>query len=168
MNTDSEKTKVTDADRQAHTDASARLKESRLKLDEPAVQMTMVFQKYSDTFANLSRHETALSRSLLKNLHELQRIQAARAGEQVAAPAVMDVNVNIGQDGERIPTRFFEIKSPALVWRPANNFLKAVESESQFFRAKASNKPSKIVKLFAGRDIRVVTTGRGGSLMQRP
>jgi nucleoside-diphosphate-sugar epimerase len=39
-----------------------------------------------------------------------------------------------------------------LVWRPANNFLKAVESESQFFRAKAANKPRKIVKLFAGRD----------------
>jgi hypothetical protein len=38
------------------------------------------------------------------------------------------------------------------VWRPANNFLKAVESESQFFRAKAADKPSKIVKLFAGRD----------------
>jgi hypothetical protein len=41
-----------------------------------------------------------------------------------------------------------------LVWRPANNFLKAVESESQFFRAKAADKPSKIVKLFAGRDTR--------------
>src|SRR6266849_3979687 len=43
-----------------------------------------------------------------------------------------------------------------LVWRPANNFLKAVESESQFFRAKAADKPSKIVKLFAGRDTRWV------------
>jgi hypothetical protein len=39
-----------------------------------------------------------------------------------------------------------------LVWRPANNFLKAVESESQFFRAKAADKPSTIVTLFAGRD----------------
>jgi hypothetical protein len=77
---DFEKTKVADGDRRAHNDASARLKESRLKLDEPAVQITMVFQKYSDTFANLSRHETALSRSFLKNLHELQRLQATRAG----------------------------------------------------------------------------------------
>ena len=42
------------------------------------------------------------------------------------------------------------------MWRPANNFLKAVESESQFFGAKAADKPSKIVKLFAGRD----TSGR--------
>jgi hypothetical protein len=40
------------------------------------------------------------------------------------------------------------------VWRPANNFLKAVESESQLFRAKAADKPSKIVKLFAGQDTR--------------
>jgi NIPSNAP len=47
-----------------------------------------------------------------------------------------------------------------LVWRPANNFLKAVESESQFFRAKAADKPSKIVKLFAGRDTsRLLTKG---------
>src|SRR6266851_1909124 len=45
-----------------------------------------------------------------------------------------------------------------LVWCPANNFLKAVESESQFFRAKAANKPSKIVKLFAARDTSVDRT----------
>ena len=45
-----------------------------------------------------------------------------------------------------------DIAAKHLVWRPANNFLKAVESESQFFRAKAADKPSKIVKLFAGRD----------------
>jgi len=44
-----------------------------------------------------------------------------------------------------------EVVHYRLVWRPANNFLKAVESESQFFRAKAADKPSKIVKLFAGR-----------------
>jgi hypothetical protein len=44
------------------------------------------------------------------------------------------------------------IRYAQLVWRPANNFLKAVESESKFFRAKAANKPSTIVKLFAGRD----------------
>src|SRR5260370_33124756 len=50
-----------------------------------------------------------------------------------------------------------------LVWRPANNFLKAVESESQFFRAKAADKPSKIVKLFAGRD----TSGRSEFFIER-
>jgi hypothetical protein len=44
------------------------------------------------------------------------------------------------------------IRKDGLLWRPANNFLKAVESESPLFRAKAADKPSKIVKLFAGRD----------------
>jgi hypothetical protein len=44
-------------------------------------------------FANLSRYEVALSRSLLRNLHELQRLQAVRAGERVPAPAVVDVDI---------------------------------------------------------------------------
>ena len=54
-----------------------------------------------------------------------------------------------------------------LVWRPANNFLKAVESESQFFRAKAANKPSKIVKLFAGRDTSSFLSGQARSVPVR-
>jgi hypothetical protein len=98
-----DKTKVEDGDRQAHAKALAKLTELRSKLHDPLVEMTMVFEKYSETLANLSRHEAGLSRSLLKNLHELQRLQAIRAGERVAAPAVMDVDVNIGQDGTANP-----------------------------------------------------------------
>jgi hypothetical protein len=105
METGFDKTEVTDV--KAHAEAWAKLQESRSKLKDPSVEMTMVFEKYSATLANLSRHETALSRSFWRNLHELQRIQAIGAGERVAAPAVVDVDVNIRQDGEADPDPAF-------------------------------------------------------------
>ena len=37
----------------------------------------------------------ALSRSMLRTLHELQRLQAARTGKHVPAPAVVDVDVSL-------------------------------------------------------------------------
>jgi len=43
------------------------------------------------------RYLTAIERSFFRNLHELQRIQAARRGESVPLPAVVDVNVDGGQ-----------------------------------------------------------------------
>ena len=42
----------------------------------------------------IGRHEAHLSRQLAQALHELQRLQAARAGEPVAPPAVLDVTVS--------------------------------------------------------------------------
>ncbi|MGA8566541.1 MAG: hypothetical protein WB580_02000 [Candidatus Binataceae bacterium] len=45
----------------------------------------------SRNFLNLSRHETALSRSLLRDLHELQRLQAKRIGEPETPPELMHV-----------------------------------------------------------------------------
>ena len=98
------KTKVANSDLQTHADASARLKESRSKLDNDlSVEMTILFQRHSETLTNLSRHGTALLRSFQRNLHDLQRLQAIRAGERVAAPAVMDVDVNIRQKGGADP-----------------------------------------------------------------
>jgi hypothetical protein len=47
----------------------------------------------ADALAKLSRYETSIERSLYKALHELQRLQAARHGEHVLAPVVVDVNV---------------------------------------------------------------------------
>jgi hypothetical protein len=47
------------------------------------------------TFAILSRHEEALTRSLLRTLHELERLQARRAGEHIPAPVVVDVDVSV-------------------------------------------------------------------------
>jgi hypothetical protein len=92
-----DKTEVTDV--KAHANANAKLKESSSKLDDPSMEMTRVFQKYLDTFTSLSRYETGLSRSLLRNLHELQRPQAIRTGERVPAPAVVDVDINVIRDG---------------------------------------------------------------------
>ena len=48
----------------------------------------------TDTLSKLSRYEVAIERSLYKALHELPRLQAARAGRAVSAPAVLDVNVS--------------------------------------------------------------------------
>ena len=40
------------------------------------------------------RYLTAIERSFFRTLHELQRIQAARNGENVPAPTVVDVNMD--------------------------------------------------------------------------
>ena len=43
----------------------------------------------------LSRYEVTLERSLYKALHELQRLQAARDGQAVPLPVVVDVDVSV-------------------------------------------------------------------------
>jgi len=40
------------------------------------------------------RYETSIERGLYRALHELQRLQAARRGEAVAAPVAVDVCVD--------------------------------------------------------------------------
>jgi hypothetical protein len=110
METEFDKPKVAKNDRQAHADALAKLTELRSKLNDPSVEMTMVFEKYSATFTNLSRHEAGLCRSFLRNLHELQRLQAIRRGERVEAPAVVDVDLNTIQDGAVNPEVFLQNK----------------------------------------------------------
>lgn len=47
------------------------------------------------TLDKVARYETSLERSLFRTLHELERIQAARAGEHVPLPAVADVSVSM-------------------------------------------------------------------------
>ena len=46
------------------------------------------------TLETLSRYEAHLSRQLNQALHELQRLQAARAGEPVSPPAALDVTLS--------------------------------------------------------------------------
>jgi len=64
--------------------AVARLDRSRREhlLPEPKVRDT------------LARYEAHLDRSLYKALHELQRLQAARAGQSVPLPVAIDVNLD--------------------------------------------------------------------------
>ena len=43
----------------------------------------------------LSRYEITLERSLYKALHELQLLQAARAGQAVPLPVAVDLDVSV-------------------------------------------------------------------------
>lgn len=47
-----------------------------------------------DKLGKLSRYETTLERALLRALHELQRLQAARTGDAVPLPVAVDVTVS--------------------------------------------------------------------------
>ena len=42
----------------------------------------------------LSRYETTLERGLYKALHELQRLQAARSGDHVPPPVVVEIDIS--------------------------------------------------------------------------
>ena len=83
--------------RQALEDAKQRLARAQAELDDPSFNMTRVLEMFPEPFSNLWRHEVALSRSMQRTLHELERLQARRAGEHVPAPAVVDVNVSLGE-----------------------------------------------------------------------
>ena len=82
-------------DRQAHGEAEKRLERARAELDDPSFHVTHVLKEFSQPLSNLWRHEVALERSMLRSLHELQRLQAKRAGEYVTAPEVVDVEVSL-------------------------------------------------------------------------
>ncbi|MBI2842382.1 MAG: hypothetical protein HYX78_03180 [Armatimonadetes bacterium] len=45
----------------------------------------------ADAFSKLSRYESAIERSMYRALHELQRLQAERAGQNVPLPVVVEV-----------------------------------------------------------------------------
>ena len=49
-----------------------------------------------DKLEKLNRYETSIKRNLQRDLHELQRLQAVRAGETVPPPAVVDMTLNVG------------------------------------------------------------------------
>jgi hypothetical protein len=78
--------------------ARTELEQVNLALEEPTLNVTRVMEDSSEEFARLWRHEEALSRSLFRTLHELERLQAKRRGERVAAPGIVDVDVNIRQE----------------------------------------------------------------------
>jgi len=53
-----------------------------------------------EKLGKLARHEAAIERSMLRALHELQRLQAVRNGIAVSVPGVLDVDIAVGK-GER-------------------------------------------------------------------
>lgn len=84
-----------DGDRERRDEALARAREAEGKRD--AAQLGAAYIRDAegpDAFAKLSRYEAALDRGLYRALHELQRLQAARAGQIVPAPAIIDVEVS--------------------------------------------------------------------------
>ena len=50
--------------------------------------------RYHDSLSKFMRYETHIERGLYKALHELQRLQAARSGERVLVPMVVDVDIS--------------------------------------------------------------------------
>jgi hypothetical protein len=72
----------------------AQTRKQNLFVRDPLLDATRVLETSMQAFANLWRHERALTLSMHKTLHELQRLQAVRAGEHVPAPAVLDVNLD--------------------------------------------------------------------------
>ena len=65
----------------------------------PTFDVIEMSKDHARYFDNLARREATLRKSLSGGLHELERLQMRRAGEQVAAPAVVDVDVHVRQDG---------------------------------------------------------------------
>ena len=51
-----------------------------------------------ETLTRLLRYETTIERQLYRALHELQRLQAARAGHPVPAPVAVDVEVGVSSE----------------------------------------------------------------------
>jgi hypothetical protein len=47
----------------------------------------------NDTYGKFIRYEASIERGIYKALHELQRLQSVRIGDDVPAPAVVDVNI---------------------------------------------------------------------------
>ena len=69
--------------REAHQAAEARLREIRDEPVAPLIPLTRLLEKLLPTLSNLDRYENTLFRSLMRALHELQRLQAMRAAEPV-------------------------------------------------------------------------------------
>lgn len=72
--------------------ASQEVAEKSNLANAPVPQMGCTFNELADTFNTLQRYESSLERTFFVTLHELQRLQAARNGKNVALPLVIDIN----------------------------------------------------------------------------
>jgi hypothetical protein len=80
----------------AQAEADAALNELRGNL---TIEVLSVLEASGRQLDNLWRREEALAKSIHRGLHELERLKRLRTGEQVAAPAVVDVDVHRDRDG---------------------------------------------------------------------
>jgi hypothetical protein len=86
--------------REAHQAAEARLREIEAEPVAPLVSLTLLLERLHTPLSNLERYENTSFASLTRACHELERLQAKRAGERVPAPVVVDADVNISENGE--------------------------------------------------------------------
>jgi hypothetical protein len=88
-----------------HREALQRAQEMRVKQDAENTALGRTFARdagSANAFSKLSRYETAIERGLYKALHELQRLQAARAAAgSVPPPVAVDVDVSGLPEGDR-------------------------------------------------------------------
>jgi hypothetical protein len=75
-------------------DLRRKAREQAVKTDTTA--LAFLGEAYiggENSLAKLSRYESAIQRNLVRTLHELQRLQAARKGEHVPPPVAVDIDV---------------------------------------------------------------------------
>lgn len=96
---------TTIGDESKHREALQRAQEMRVKQDAENTALGRTFARDADSanaFSKLSRYETAIERGLYKALHELQRLQAARAAAgSVPPPVAVDVDISGIPEGDR-------------------------------------------------------------------
>jgi hypothetical protein len=82
---------------EAHRAADASLREVIAQQEGNATTLGLALVRDAegpDALSKLSRYETTIERGFYRTLHELQRLQAARAGQAVAPPVAVDVNIS--------------------------------------------------------------------------
>ena len=72
-----------------------RVREAESLRDSDVSMLGRAFVATESRLSTLSRYESAIERGLYKALHELQRLQAARAGVPVAPPITGDVDLTV-------------------------------------------------------------------------
>ena len=89
---------TTITDEQKHQEALSKAEELQAAQYEETATLGRTFIRDANganAFSKLSRYETSRERSLYRDLHELQRLQAARRTEgSVPPPAALDVDVS--------------------------------------------------------------------------
>jgi hypothetical protein len=83
-------TEITDDEK--YLEASRKVSQQSCLVNGELPALGRTFVGDADVFSKLHRYETGLERSLFNALHELQRLQATRDGEDVPLPVAIDVH----------------------------------------------------------------------------
>ena len=84
--------------KETYEEAKKALDRRTIELDREKLMASLPDEKHLET---IQRYEAHLSRQFYKAMHELQRLQSARMGNQRALPVAVDLDVSI--DGEQKP-----------------------------------------------------------------